>query len=153
MTHSLHRGAFPALVLSLAFSAVATLSACSSSDDSFPRIANPPNFDFADGDELRSGMHQLAFELQKLDMSLLTADDSNPVFQQGVVTSLNNIERIAGRLRSGDISARHPFLRDDMDRFLSNVRRAREEAARSAPRYYMAGRVSGGCVSCHRANE
>ncbi|MDG2338137.1 MAG: hypothetical protein P8N94_09140 [Gammaproteobacteria bacterium] len=43
-------------------------------------IANPPPFDYIDGEELRSNMHQLAFELQQLDMALLDAYVDRPAF-------------------------------------------------------------------------
>ena len=132
---------------------VFSLYACSSNSDTFPQIANPPPFDYADGEELRTSMHRLAFELQKLDMSLLDAYVDQPSFQREIVETIQNIERIAGFVQETDLSVRHPFLVDDMDRFLSDVRRAREEANRSVPRYYMAGRISGGCVNCHRENR
>lgn len=137
----------------LAFFAVLSLLGCSSASDTFPQIANPPPFDYADGEELRSGMHQLAFELQRLDMSLAEAYVDQPSFQREIVEGIRNIERIAGYVRESDLSVRHPFLMGDMDRFLSDVRRARMDAERSVPRYYMAGRISGGCVNCHRENR
>lgn len=130
-----------------------TMVACSNGSGGFPRIASPPAFDYADGDELRSGMHQLAFELQKLDLALMAEHDNSPNFRQGVVTSLTNIERIGESLQDGDISSRHSFLRGGMERFLADVGRARADASRNRPVYYMAGRVSGSCVSCHRAND
>ncbi|MEX0964367.1 MAG: hypothetical protein WDZ52_10070 [Pseudohongiellaceae bacterium] len=126
---------------------------CSSNSDTFPQIANPPPFDYANGEELRSGMHQLAFEIQKLDMSLLAAEIDRPSFQREIVDSIRNIERIASYVRETDLSVRHPFLVNDMDRFLVDVRRARMDADRNEPRYYMAGRISGGCINCHRENR
>ncbi|MBT4582884.1 MAG: hypothetical protein HOD07_12530, partial [Gammaproteobacteria bacterium] len=109
--------------------------------------------DYADGEELRSRMHQLAWELQQLDLALVTELDNNPAFQREVTDTLSNIERIAGYLQSGDISSRHTFLEDGMDRFLTDVRRARTDATLGSPRYYMAGRISGACVNCHNANR
>ena len=53
--------------------AALTLFGCNANSDSFPQTANPPPFDYIDGEELRSNMHQLAFELQQLDMALLDA--------------------------------------------------------------------------------
>lgn len=133
--------------------AVFALAGCSSNTDSFPQIANPPPFDYIDGEELRSSMHQLAFELQQLDMALLDAYIDRPSFQRQIVESIQNIERIGGYIQETDLSVRHPFLQDDMDRFLSDVRRAKEDAERSVPRYYMAGRISGGCINCHSENR
>ena len=129
------------------------LGGCSSYDGEFPAVANPPPFDYIDGEELRSGMHELAFQLQQLDMTLMTAYIDQPSFQRDIVDKIRNIERIGGHIAETDLSVRHPFLLDDMDRFLEDVRRARMDAERSVPRYYMAGRISGGCVTCHRANR
>ncbi|MDG2338138.1 MAG: hypothetical protein P8N94_09145 [Gammaproteobacteria bacterium] len=42
---------------------------------------------------------------------------------------------------------------DDMDRFLSDVRRAKMDAERNVPRYYMAGRISRGCINSHSQNR
>lgn len=138
------------------------LVACNNTGDEFPQIANPPPFDYADGEALRTGMHQLAFELQRLDLSLMRESDTDPdsqesdadaVSQQQVVSSLRNIERIGGVLRDQDLSSTHTFLREDMTRFLSSVNRAIMEAEGNPPRYYSAGRVSGGCVNCHQLNQ
>ncbi len=116
----------------------------------FPQIASPPPFDYADGEELRSRMHQLAFELQELDLVMISDDNRDARFQQDVVNSLRDIERIGGMLRETDLSSRHRFLLDDMGRFLNTVSRARQSAERAVPDYYSAGRVSGACVNCHR---
>ena len=133
--------------------AALTLFGCNANSDSFPQIANPPPFDYIDGEELRSNMHQLAFELQQLDMALLDAYVDRPSFQRQIVDSIQNIERIGGYIQNTDLSTRHPFLIDDMDRFLSDVRRAKMDAERNVPRYYMAGRISGGCINCHSQNR
>jgi len=129
------------------------LTACSVNGNSFPQIANSPPFDYADGDELRSRMHQLAWELQQLDLTLATQVDNSPTLRQEVVDNLSNIERIAGYLQSGDLSSRHTFLQNGMDRFLADVGKARIDATLGTPRYYMAGRISGSCVNCHNANR
>lgn len=137
----------------ISFVALLALLGCSNNPDSFPQIASPPPFDYIDGQELRSNMHQLAFELQKLDLALMTETDDSPNFQREIVDSLENIERIGGFLLEGDFSTRHPFLQDGMTRFLADASRARADAARTPPRFYMAGRISGGCITCHRDNR
>lgn len=150
MKKPINRALFQSTVLLIA---AISLLACSTNGDSFPRIANPPAFDYINGEELRSRMHQLAFEVQQLDLSLANEFDDRPDFQRDVVSSLQNIERIAGLLQSGEIPANHPFLRDDMGRFLNDVRRARTDASLGSPRYFMAGRILGACVNCHQQNR
>lgn len=140
-------------VTAVAFVAAIFMTTCTSTSDEFPPIANPPAFDYADGEELRSAMHQLAFELQQLDSSLGSVFGETPNFRQQVVDSLRDIERIASDIRTDDLAIRHPFLMDDMQRFLSDVERAISDASRNSPRYYMAGKISGGCTNCHNQNR
>ena len=60
---------------------------------------------------------------------------------------------IAGSLQAGDAGSSHPFLQDDMAEFMDDVRQARMSAALTPARYYWAGRLSGGCMNCHRTNR
>lgn len=129
-----------------------TLASCATNGSGFPQIADPPPFDYADGEELRSGMHQLAFALLKLDRALADEYEENPAFQQSVVDNLSDIERIGEGLQFGDLRSKHPFLLEGMEKFLADVERAHWDASRRTPRYYMAGRIAGACVSCHKAN-
>lgn len=119
-------------------------------DGGFPQVADPPPFDFVDGEELRSRMHQLAFALQRLDSDLYIEYDEISPNQRSVVGTLRDIERIGESLQDGDLNSKHPFLLDGMRNFLADVSRAQMDAERN--RYYMAGRIAGACVSCHRAN-
>lgn len=135
-------------VLTLAF-----LTGCSSGGGGFPQIANPPPFDYADGTELRSQMHRLAFELQQLDMALTSGMERDRNSQDEIVSHLGNIANIGDDLRQGDMSTNHTFLRNDMANFLSTVNRARMAAQNNPPDYYMAGRVSGACVNCHQVSQ
>jgi len=125
------------------------LAACNNNGGGYPQVADAPTFDYVDGQELRSRMQQLAFELQMLDSSLAAEYDEGPLPQQSIVDSLRNIERIAQTLQPSDLSSRHPFLLENLDRLLSDVSSALMDAERN--RYYMAGRISGACVSCHRS--
>ena len=129
------------------------LQACSnggSVNSRFPAVANPPPFDYADGEELRSGMHELAFQLQLLDQALgMESDLRDPQAQDQIINSLETIERVGRQLSSVDMTSSHRFLRNDMEIFLSTVERAQRSAERNPPDYYMAGRVSGACINCH----
>jgi hypothetical protein len=86
-------------------------------------------------------------------MALLDAYVDRPSFQRQIVDSIQNIKRIGGYIQETYLAVRRPFLRDDMGRFLSNVRRAKMDSQRDVPRYYMEGRVSGGYITCHNENR
>jgi hypothetical protein len=127
------------------------LLACSNGSGGFPQIASPPPFDYADGAELRSGMHRLAYASQRLDLALLSSDSRDESSRMVITDSLRDIERISNEIERGDISSNHRFLRADMENFQSMVRRAIREAEGNPPNYAAAGRVSGSCVSCHQS--
>lgn len=92
-------------------------------------------------------MHQIAFELQQLDMALLDTYVDRPSFQRQIEDSIQNIEFIGGYIQETEYISQSPFLQDDMDRFLSNVRRAKIKVQRDVPHYCMAGRVSGSYIT------
>lgn len=142
----------PLLGAGLAIIVIAS-AACSELTPAVQYELYPAGFDSARDVELNSRMLQLGNELQRLDLALASQEDDPPDLQQQVVGSLREIERIAGFLQSGDINTNHPFLRDDMNEFLADVREASQSAASSPPRYYLAGRVTGSCINCHRANR
>lgn len=139
------------LALSLGVASSLMLAGCESTGGGFPEVASPPPFDYADGEELRSGMHQLAYALQRLDRALSAEYEEGPRFQQSVMDRLDRIERIGESLRDGDIRSKHAFLAEGMDDFLSDVEQAKWYAEKR--RYYMAGRITGACISCHTANS
>lgn len=121
--------------------------------DSFPQVADPPPFDYVNGEELRSGMHRLAFAMLSLDRELASDEEDDPIDQREVVENLEEIKRVAEGLQEGDIRSAHPYLAGDMFRFLNDVDQALWQASLRSPRYYMAGRVSGSCAACHQAVE
>lgn len=113
----------------------------------------PPDFNYVSGQELRDSMNSLGQLIQRLDEVLEPAETGQPIPQREVIEVLGNIERIGTNLRAGEAGSNHPFLEDHMSEFVIEVGRARIEAMASPPSYYLAGRVAGGCVNCHRINR
>lgn len=128
-------------------------SACSDFAAAVREITYPPDFKYVSGQELRSDMHWLAFELQQLDLTLTKDYAPATNQQQEVLETLGRLEAIAGRLQAGDAGSNHPFLYDHMSSFVNDISQARNAAALDPPRYYLAGRISGSCVNCHRINR
>jgi hypothetical protein len=129
------------------------LSGCADTAALIRQATYPPDFNYVSGEELRSSMEQLGYQLQRLDMALVPAEAGQPVERGEVLDVLSNIERIGANLRAGEGGSNHPFLEDHMSNFVVEVGRARIAALMTPPSYYLAGRVAGGCVSCHRVNR
>jgi hypothetical protein len=136
---------------------------------SIRKVTYPPDFNYNSPSEFRSNMKQLAAQMQILDLALeqtlnLSADQQQAPSsaqrmgqglsqQQQVLAALQNIERIATKLQAGEAGSSHPFMQDYMRDFVSDVAKARTAVSLDQPLYYFAGRVSGGCVNCHRVNR
>ena len=129
------------------------LSGCGDTAGLIRQVTYPPDFNYVTGEELRSSMDQLGYQLQRLDLALVPAEAGRPVERQEVLDVLSSIERIGANLRAGEGGSNHPFLEDHMSDFVVEVGRARIAALMNPPSYYLAGRVAGGCVNCHRINR
>jgi hypothetical protein len=73
--------------------------------------------------------------------------------RQKVLSALQNMATIASKLKAGDAGANHPFMQDHMQDFVAKIDKARVAASFEQPRYYFAGKISGGCTSCHKVNR
>lgn len=142
-------------VIQLVLSACASLVLVSCSSDfaaAVRSVTYPPEFVYVSSDELRSRMDRLGYQLARLDNALVE-DDLRQPNQQEVLSILSEIETIGSRLQAGEAGASHPFLEDEMPRFVNDITRARMAASLDPPQYYLAGRVAGSCVNCHQVNR
>lgn len=131
---------------------VIAITACGESPDmARTQPANPPAFTPAELADSGSQMAQLGYQLALLEREL-TEDEFNQIEQQEVVSILQNMESAASSLMAEDAGESHLFLQEDMTAFVDTLREARLAAAMSPPRYYLAGKVTGGCVNCHQLN-
>ncbi|MFT4937701.1 MAG: outer membrane murein-binding lipoprotein Lpp [Paraglaciecola sp.] len=140
--------------LSIFFSSILLLAGCSNDFSAAVRkVTYPPDFKYVTAKELRSNMEQLASQMQLLDSALKQDNSEKTAQQQQVVDALGEIQKIGVGLQAGDAGATHPFLQDMMVDFVDNIRRARNAASMEPPKYYLAGRVSGGCMNCHKVSR
>ena len=146
----------PLIVLHIVFFVLVlfTISACNNTAALVRRVTYPPDFKYVSGQQLRSRMDQLAFQLQLLDQALATESNTGQqVQQQEVLSILGNIERIGASLQAGEAGSNHPFLQDHMSNFVVDVSQAGIAASLEPPSFYLAGRIAGGCVNCHNVNR
>ena len=121
-------------------------------------LTYPADFTWIGKESLKTSMHGMANSVSTIN-SLLKNDMESKQRQTLVVAELNLIEDYALYL-SGEtewtISDResprsnHLLLSDNMDEFIEVVELARLQAQAEPPVYYGAGRITGGCSSCHR---
>lgn len=137
----------------LLLSAGLALLACSSEFAAAVRsVTYPPDFVYVSSGQLRTRMSNLGSRLAQLDNALIENEIRQPDKEE-VLTILREIEEIGSELQGIEAGASHPFLEDDMPRFVNDIARARMAASLDPPQYYLAGRVAGSCVNCHSVNR
>lgn len=128
------------------------LAACDS--DNQAQTSNTPNapaFGPAGSQASSSPMSQLSYQLALLDREL-EEDEYNMTEQSEVVTILTEMVDITSMLMAEDAGESHAFLQDDLAEFREQLGAARLAAQSDPPRYYLAGRIAGGCVNCHEVS-
>jgi hypothetical protein len=134
------------------------LAGCSSQfAASMRKVTYAPDFKYTEQTVLRSDMGKLAQQMSLLEQALIEPYGETPadieLQREQVLTSLRSMAAIASRLKTGSEGANHPFMEDYMQDFTSKIDKARVAASLAQPRYYFAGKVSGGCTSCHQVNR
>ena len=132
---------------------ILAISGCNDFAAVVRQVTYPPDFKYVSGQDFRSRMDQMAFQLQLLDRALAENNTGQSIEQQQVLGFLRSIERVASSLQAGEAGSSHPFLQDFMKDFVADVEQARNTAAMDPPSYYFAGRLAGGCVNCHKVNR
>jgi hypothetical protein len=140
---------------------VLVLASCSSQfAASMRKVTYPPDFAYIEQGKLRSDMGRLAQQMRLLDQALIEQNslhDQTSVDaerqRQKVLATLRNMGRIATELKAGNTGANHPFMQDHMQDFVAKVDKAKVAASLEQPRYFFAGKISGGCTNCHKVNR
>lgn len=111
---------------------------------------NPPDFKQIAQKDIHGAMHVMAAQVQMLDAALRDEALPEEERQRQVLAALDVIAAQARGLHPPGAVISHAMLHDKLPQFIRDVEGARAAAAADPPRYFLAGSVSGTCMSCHR---
>jgi hypothetical protein len=94
-------------------------------------------------------MWQLADLVSELDRTLRTANPVDGRRRADTIRLLMRMENVIGQLPSDPRTTNHPLLREHLGDFQNDVVQARRAIEVDPPSYFLAGVVSGSCLSCH----
>lgn len=145
--------ASPSCRAALLLGVAALLAACSPGAAARLRAHTyPPNFNYIPRDELDSTMWQLADRVKQLDDRMRTASNGDESLSADVVRILSEMEDVSRALGQGGWPSNHPRVSQNIEKFREDLSLARQAAAATPPRYFLAGSVSGTCIACHQAD-
>ena len=110
----------------------------------------PSDFVYLERKKIKSEMALLSTNLRQLDEILLDSSTVSSEQQEQVLAILNRIDMSTETLASGGVRTNHLIIDDHIDQFRSEVNDAIRNARANPPNYFALGRLSGGCVGCHK---
>lgn len=110
----------------------------------------PPDFVYLEQNQIRSEMALLSLYMRQIDEILLDDSTVSSEQQEQIIKILSKVDSSVDSLGAGNIRTSHLVLDDHIDQFKSDVTVALRDARSDPPNYFALGRLSGGCVACHK---
>ncbi len=114
------------------------------------KVTYPPNFVYLDDRQVVSSMAGLNVNLWRIDDIIANSETILPYQREEIIRLLLRMEAIADKLGAGTTVTNHLLIDENIDVFKDEVRDARNQVEGDPPNYYLAGRLSGSCMACHR---
>ena len=138
----------PRLLLALSIPLI-LLSCSNGAMETIRKVTYPPDFNYISKSKIQDTMHQFAWYSTLLDNSLKGVDSVSEDQRENAISILRKMEKLSYNLGSEDLSSNHNVVSFNIDNFRRRIIDARVALQQTPPNYYLAGTVSGYCLSCH----
>jgi hypothetical protein len=122
---------------------------CSGGCEPLRQVLYPPTFRYTSRDTVRDTMRAVAVQVDALDETLRDESLVEEERAERASSLLLAIEGAASSLRGAGEPTNHLLLDANLDRFLADVRLARQSAEARPPSLLLAANVAGACRYCH----
>ena len=137
------------------------VTACALQSD-FRAFTYGPSFAYIEKEQVQKTMWRLGDDVAALDQLMDdeasevagggSADGGtagNPGRQAEVVRLIEDMQAAAAQISTTAETTNHPKLDRNLKSFQMELALARDAAAKTPPRYFRAGAISGSCLACH----
>lgn len=110
----------------------------------------PPDFTYLPRDEIRDTMTRMSVEIWRIN-DILDRNETVASYQrEEIIEALRALERSSEKLGAGWRLTNHALIDENIDGFRDSVVDARLAVEREPANYYLAGKLSGSCLACHK---
>ena len=110
----------------------------------------PPDFTYLPTSEIKGTMTRMSVEIWRIN-DILDRNETVVGYQRDeILDALRALERSAQNMGAGWQLTNHALIDENIDAFKDSVVDARLAIEREPPNYYLAGKLSGSCLACHR---
>jgi len=135
--------------ISAALLPLVLLSCSSSTLETIRKVTYPPDFNYISKTKLKDTMHQFAWYSTLLDNNLKGENGVSEEQRENAISILRKMEKLSENLGPQDLSSNHQLVTHNIDKFRYRIVEARNALEQTPPNYYLAGTVSGYCLTCH----
>lgn len=109
----------------------------------------PPDIVYLDDQQIESTMMRLSADIWTINDIFDNNEHISGFNRERIIDLLREMENEAVSLGAGTQKTNHLVIDNNIDQFRYDVRAAREAIEAEPPNYYLAGRLSGSCLTCH----
>jgi len=117
------------------------------------KLTYPADFVYLEDKQVTGKMLLMSSYMRQIDEILLEDSTVSSAQQERIVNLLSSIDATVDSLGAGNVRTNHLLIDDHIDEFKTEVLVALRDARSDPPNYYALGRLSGGCVACHKYRE
>ncbi len=110
----------------------------------------PPDFVYLEHTQVVSAMAEFNVDIWRIDDIIAGSETILPYQRDEIIGILQHMAKLADRLGAGPRSTNHLLIDENIDEFKNQVLEALRFVEKDPPNYYLAGRLSGGCMACHQ---
>ena len=113
----------------------------------------PDDFVYLEQKQVTSKMVLMSSYMRKIDEILAQDSTVSSAQQEQLIKILSSIDETVDSLGAGNIRTNHLLIDEHIDDFKTEVSLALRGARSDPPNYFALGRLSGGCIACHKYRD
>lgn len=117
------------------------------------KVTYPDDFVYLEQKQVKNKMVLMSSYMRRIDEILAEDSTVSSAQQEQLIKILSSIDETVDSLGAGNVRTNHLLIDEHIDEFKSEVTAALRDARSDPPNYFALGRLSGGCVACHKYRE
>ena len=117
------------------------------------KVTYPDDFVYLEQKQVTGKMLLMSSYMRQIEEILLEDSTVSSAQQERIIKILSSIDATVDSLGAGNVRTNHLLIDEHIDEFKTEVSVALRDARSDPPNYFALGRLSGGCVACHKYRE
>ncbi len=117
------------------------------------KVTYPDDFVYLEQKQVTNKMVLMSSYMRRIEEILAEDSTVSSAQQEQIIKILSSIDATVDSLGAGNVRTNHLLIDEHIDEFKTEVSVALRDARSDPPNYYALGRLSGGCVACHKYRE